>query len=315
MQRKQCNASVPGTPARTFELTRLLSAVQNQSASPFLKLPPEIRNQIFQLVLGGKLIHTFGEGRFHSICPHHESESEACEQYLRTGKDQEYITRHRMCLSSKLGDGRLLNLSLVYTCKQTYFEARHLVYSLNAFFFHDSKSLRFFASSLHPRQLRAISSLHLSIEVVFRLDAEEWQRPLTSAFVKSFKGLEHLRIFINVGFVRLKDHVLLQAESLETYFFAPLLRFQRLPLKTATVVFSDEAAFRVWGDQGFLSYGNAFAEEFGFRWTAETKKECAKRIEDRLLAPWDEDAASYERAKFIVMRRARWKLWDGGFGA
>jgi len=287
----------------------LFSTAQNQNQSPFLKLPPEIRNQIFQLVLGGNLIHIFGEGCLHLVCPHKDSEDEACEQYLRTSKDEDYITRHRFCLSSKFDQAPLLSLSLLYACKQTYFEARCLPYSLNTFFFHDSKSLQGFVSSLHAKQLHAISSVHLSMEVIFRLDAEEWQRPLSLSLINSFKGLEHLRIFINVGFVRLKDHVLLQQTSLETYFFAPLLRFQRLAPKSVTVVFSDEAAVRVWGDQGFLSYGNVFAKDYGFRWTRETKKECAKRIEDRLLATWNEDAELYERAKFMVMKQSKWKLW------
>jgi hypothetical protein len=93
------------------------SARQNQQESPLLKLPPEIRNQIFQLAIGDKKYHTL---------------SEPSRSFLRRWEDKHAV-------------------ALLRCCRQIYAETALLPWSQYTFKFSTSQQMRIWF-----RQQRAV---------------------------------------------------------------------------------------------------------------------------------------------------------------
>ena len=115
---------------------------RNYSASSFLRLPPEIRAQIYRLVLGGRQLwidHTGSKVEIHKA---------SGQWYHRWGKfyhDTDRGINHSM----------KLEVHLLRVCRHIYTETALLPYALNNFTFKDESVRKLFEQSARPGKKRA----------------------------------------------------------------------------------------------------------------------------------------------------------------
>ncbi|KAF2036006.1 hypothetical protein EK21DRAFT_84386 [Setomelanomma holmii] len=132
-------------------------STRNQRESPLLRLPSEVRNVIYELVLGGK-----------------------------TFKFKDAVNRGH---ASMVATSERHVLGLLYTCHQIYSEASLLPYSLNTFSFREfDVSLEPFLSHRRLAHNRAITS----IELVTYQAARMWAAP--DGFSEDFKEIEETEV-------------------------------------------------------------------------------------------------------------------------
>ena len=145
----------------------------NAQQSPLLRLPAEIRNRIYELVLGGKRIH---------VRPREDGRPTVCKINLadkdmgdlvdahqsdvannRKAPTKGWIARHEACVDHRGQDLPVepFCLSLLQACKQIHHEAALLPYQLNTFVFPRVYILYSFVKALHDSQKHAITALAL----------------------------------------------------------------------------------------------------------------------------------------------------------
>ncbi|TLD37711.1 hypothetical protein E2P81_ATG03386 [Venturia nashicola] len=138
----------------------------NQEQHPLLlRLPAEIRNQIYCLVLGNNSLHVYAR-------QHTEGDSEAKVDYYtctvphprkksNSGlQHPEWLQQHMPCFTN--GSTQLPNIELIFTCRQIYTETKLLSYSTNDFIFVVPSSLEIYAQHvLSPAQARALRTLSI----------------------------------------------------------------------------------------------------------------------------------------------------------
>ncbi|QDS73082.1 hypothetical protein FKW77_000145 [Venturia effusa] len=148
------------------------STLQNtqNSLSPLLRLPAEIRNQIYDLVLGNNSLHVYackttgGKGTakanyYTCTVPHSDQNHESGLQH------PEWLKQHLPCFTP--GSARLPDLGLMFTCRQIYAETRLLPYSANEFMFVTPNSLQTYVESvLSHEQSKALKTLNIWSAVV-----------------------------------------------------------------------------------------------------------------------------------------------------
>lgn len=114
---------------------------RNSTASPLLTLPPEIRNRIYDLVLGRQRLwigYVRHEHKFKTTKGHRERTHIPGGLYHRCNLD------------------RGLHLGFLCVCRQTYGEAALLPCTLNRFIFQDDWVYRNFEKCTRPAQQRAV---------------------------------------------------------------------------------------------------------------------------------------------------------------
>ncbi|KAK5684904.1 hypothetical protein LTS10_002979 [Elasticomyces elasticus] len=228
--RKKKRESRPMKVMSTRKLSKYQQEIYKKNAtnSPLLRLPPEIRNQIWCLVLGGNSIHacTLGDKyKDHSICQNPEDE-------LNTAL---VVTRH-LQKDEKTGwyDGHgahyvgvPLRLAIIQSCRQTHQETALLPYQNNKFVCLDFENLACFLRTLVLEQARAIETLTVHVR---------W--PYATATVKNLlgrklKGLRTLTCFLEMG-NDIDDN--LNADVVNSKWTDSVLQFQDLELTSARVL-------------------------------------------------------------------------------
>ncbi|KAL8677903.1 MAG: hypothetical protein Q9186_005714 [Xanthomendoza sp. 1 TL-2023] len=129
----------------------------SQSDSRFLaRLPLEIRQEIYNYIVGGNLVHVVRKGQHlaHVRCKHcWESDFQRdCRRYASN-------TCHSAAPS--MGFTANGNIALLRTCRQVYSEALPIMYSHNTFDFDHQDLFLLFSRSLLPQRLMGIRMLHL----------------------------------------------------------------------------------------------------------------------------------------------------------
>lgn len=148
-----------------FMLMQHTSATRNQRESPFLRLPAEVRNKIYDAALGG-----------------------------RTYKFKDAIYRDHATLETN-GERHVLGLLLV--CHQIYSEASLLPYSLNTFSFREFElSFKPFLDHRRLAHFRAITS----IELVTYQAARMWASP--HYFSDIMKEVEETKVWARLPNLR-----------------------------------------------------------------------------------------------------------------
>lgn len=194
----------------------------NSARSPLLRLPQEIKDRIYQLVLGGNLLHiwrqqiksersnirsTKGAIREqcfnHQICSSKVSEDEAYHYFEIEDSNNFYVKytelRHLHCCPymSWRPDIVRMDVSLLHVCRQIYNEARYILYSNNTFSFNTPRNLRAFIHFLVQRGSdinEAVRSLHLDLVHPYN-DTNGW----TQAFNAVTQHMTRLKtLYINV---------------------------------------------------------------------------------------------------------------------
>lgn len=143
---------------------------QNACLSPLLKLPTELRNQIWQYAFGNLKVHV-------SLLSFNKRAGDSHKDLIYTIWTEPQYPLHNASPKFKLPPA---------VCKQFYSEATAALYASNTFEFREPHSFRSFALSPHPCVSRV---QHLSISCLSR----DWKEALTSSIVgnlKSLRGVE-----------------------------------------------------------------------------------------------------------------------------
>ncbi|KAF2253549.1 hypothetical protein BU26DRAFT_387494, partial [Trematosphaeria pertusa] len=107
-------------------------AKRNQQESPLLQLPPEIRNRIYEYVLGGRTVHITKK-------PYRPAEG----KLLSVSGNEKHF------------------LSFLAVSRRLYAETAVLPYKLNTFSAHDPGVLREWLANLLPARRDAVASIRL----------------------------------------------------------------------------------------------------------------------------------------------------------
>lgn len=200
---------------------RNLGAPRLGDACPFLELPPEVRNRIYEYALGGHNLHVFARTGWpgwparpychtetlpgseviqqrctfiqYALCKCPGSDEETYEKSAKESFFLPYGERHTKCLDVGQWKYRKtpfrerparLNVALLRTCKQVYNEACLIPYYDNTFSFGSGKDLDIFINAvLLPKQRSAIQHLQ------YTLDAREARNaPLHTRFALGFEN-------------------------------------------------------------------------------------------------------------------------------
>lgn len=280
--------------------------------SPLLRLPSELKDQIYELVLGGQLLHIYKkEGKIsHHLCQEEISEIKT-QEIFSTSEESWFSTaieeRHTACpgtpakyyhgIYHRKKDSTQLDLALLSCCRQIYQEARPISFSTNTFSFtdawgSDSISHSIFFSGIIPltrveTQL-FIRRLHLDIVIHLELDEESWNQRFRD-IAKEFKSLQHFYIGIAQNPIEYSYVKTWQFKTpAECSFLGDLKTLRDLRLMTVTVTISDPHNF-------FSCWPMLTAEnERQYRWTMSQKQEWAGYIRRVLLRQEDQEPATEE---------------------
>ncbi|KAK0333755.1 hypothetical protein LTR91_020205 [Friedmanniomyces endolithicus] len=199
---------VLSTSSRTSEQQAIYEA--NAANSPLLKLPPEIRNRIWHLVLGGRTIHISSSSvmgrrrRFYSVCQVPGSDDESAKkikQHNALSGDAEGFESHRrrhdacqISQSTATTDyASQSSLNVLRTCRQAHEEGALLPFKLNDFDFHSFAHLVPFLQGLFQAQAHAIEMITLACF------APHTTLTLARLVKTRLKGLRQLRCFVEVN--------------------------------------------------------------------------------------------------------------------
>ena len=196
----------------TFEDNLPSSSVRTRcSTSRFLKLPPEIRNKVYRLILCGNDIHVDSVHRkgagpevWHRVCAaslrDHDLANEVTDE-IRARRlsgglfpvlwSPNYVVRHCHCLDIWRDRG-YLSLDVLLVCKQIYYEAALAPYWGNSFLFGEPEGMRTFLKVLNGRQAAAIE------HIVLAHPGLEYNACLASTVQCRLKGLKTLVCFRNI---------------------------------------------------------------------------------------------------------------------
>ncbi|KAI9873501.1 MAG: hypothetical protein M1830_000334, partial [Pleopsidium flavum] len=140
------------------------------STFPFLKLPGELRIKIYELVLGGHLLHVYKDTE-----PNRNKPTVfRCSKYRETWPCRQW--------------GRKLDLALLRVCRQIYHEARTIPLTTNTFKFNEPDALKKFFLAMRIGQLKLIRSLQLEPTLLYRGEVRAWAKTQVVAF--AFAGLK-----------------------------------------------------------------------------------------------------------------------------
>jgi len=146
---------------------------RDQEQSIFFRLPPEIRQMIYETLLADSTFHVERRRKMlgHTKCGpksdasaktdstttnNNNKEPCACEIVKRT-KDEAPWQLWRDSSCSACG-----TVPMLQTCRRAYDEAIHLLYARNRFTFDHLDTLYYFTLAIRPDQLRLITSIQLS---------------------------------------------------------------------------------------------------------------------------------------------------------
>ncbi|KAK4556799.1 hypothetical protein LTR86_006370 [Recurvomyces mirabilis] len=163
--------SIKGLTDDGRDTSKELQAIYNTNAtaSPLLRLPPELRLQIWKLVLGGHVIHLQPKGK-HTICQSNVDDFELATSLMAVNDGQpkrrpSYNDHHALCKNQHYRTtGTLtLPLRLLQVARQIHQEAALLPYCENTFTAGPVMDLADFAACLiseHARSMRRVVIHH-----------------------------------------------------------------------------------------------------------------------------------------------------------
>ena len=200
------------------------SLVPSGPSSPLLRMPSEIRNKIWRILLGDRLIHLEYLGQIpasavrrteteifrHIVCENDRPEDEMVEESIRdsvTG-DKEVIWRqphfdcdHELAYDRYGNPSRWTHKSVflkpLRVCRQIYDEASYVLWTTNTFSFNDAAMTFYhFMSERATYQKELLKSLRLQMDWVWEED-KSWNIALDMELLQSLTGLRSLRLQIN----------------------------------------------------------------------------------------------------------------------
>ena len=221
-----------GLSAPLPRLTNICSYDKNASESPLLSLPPELRNRVYRLVLGGRAIHLeMKKGRIcHAICQCSVTEEELTKSDRSAPQPAFgalYDSRHEQCgfsFSNELLNAvrHHLSLTLLLTCRQIHEEAALIPFANNTF------ELPYGAAQCLSALLTAQAQAIQSVVLVF--DHGDTAKATNAMILeRKLRGLKRLFGIREMGLRRSETSDLAAAEN-------PLLMLEGLQVEHAVVV-------------------------------------------------------------------------------
>ena len=154
----------------------------------FLRLPQELRDQIYGYVFGDHLIcvswtysdlklatarlpHREGERPRRIRCPEEEADSAICLRF--TAGDKEYFDFAEQWTHQLAGKP---DLSLLLVCKQMFAEARLVPFAENTFLIANGYVFKELRRRLLPDQFQSLRVVHLDVNLTTYWDAIVWTR-------------------------------------------------------------------------------------------------------------------------------------------
>ena len=272
------------------------------SQNPFLRLPQELKNRIYELVLGEQLLHVkrdwttsttkkfIKEQRFtNQICSSQISEKGALDCFKTQKGSNLFVDgielRHSNCYPSKDKSSSYspdrMNINLLHTCRQIYNEARFIPYSTNTFSFDTPRNLRAFIHLLTQKGAnlnQAIRILHINVATTYgNTDLRAWTQAL-KAVVQHMTLLE--KVYVNLDQWPTWPTISVDRER---YIDAmqPVLNCLAILGKTSTpsieIIVSDQHLSNKFGGSAALDPGTQamWAE---IRWTLEEKRKWVEKV-------------------------------------
>jgi len=169
-----------------------------------MRLPAEIRNNIWQLVLGGRSIEVRDYGRCSTCCAAHEDLDRALN--IKAGNRQQIMQDHPLHVDcfvlhkpAKIG----LTLSLLLACRQIHQEAALLPFATNNFVFQSYSALRIFLRRLVTGQARQIASISILLDMITSLRKKRLNLsshdPLRTLIQSKLTGLRQI-VFVGIDY-------------------------------------------------------------------------------------------------------------------
>lgn len=159
-------------------------SVKSNQRSPLLRLPAEIRNQIWRYVVGCATLKAV---------------------WVKIGRDQ-----HRRFIPSNTPG--ITNLDILRCCLQIYAEAALLPYSLNTFTFYDYDRIEHDFKLLKPYQRTAVTHIQLEVRLVSGLKRKfgtlELLARLSGYSLGFLSALKQIRVLVFLRSIRNPDEVM-----------------------------------------------------------------------------------------------------------
>lgn len=228
-----------------------------------MSLPPEIRNEIYELVCGGQFLHVWGcwkDKKFeihHDICRAVLSET-TVEDLFYAGSSAQWSAsaieaRHDGCTTTR-GQFEKISTSFLSTCHQVYNEAWHVPYTTNTFSFRSCRTLDEFTNYLtksesgHHLEIRRV---HVDIVGCSFAEAQWWNSTITRSLIPRLPEVHQISINLNwwylAGVIRPWTPAEFEAHSTSGghryHLMSALLELRRLPLKRTTFTISNSRGF------------------------------------------------------------------------
>ncbi len=273
--RQTSNVSLRKIPIWGFLILTDRSTTSN-AQSPLLKLPQEIKDQIYVLVCGGNLLHIMEANKSrcsnlvyhfalrHVKCVSRTTEEEAQASFEASKSpwfDEVNVSRHKECCSSALA----LDLRSLRTCHQIYDEARSFCYTDNTFSFDDWYDLLEFVKTV--TRMSYVRSIRITSCRVFDSDMP-FNREKLQGISNKLTGLQRIHIDWKQTPPHLRKYDQGAGEAIHPT--QPLLCFGGIGLKAATVIISDAQFYK--NESHSLH-----------RWTMTQKQEYSRFLRDALL--------------------------------
>lgn len=255
-----------------------LDSTKTNASSPLLRLPAELKNQIYRFVLGGNFIHCyefsepapFEEGprlgdcnkRLRiGICRSHghpelqaqrwfDSRAEPCDDW---GVFRSKATdRHGNCFDiyTKAFSPPLphhtkkMALGLLSVSRQLWHEAKSIVFSANAYSFCCLHIFTKFVCQVWDDKLGhtcTLRSVHLDMTIDHSCQEQGWNSTI-QLMARKIPALNELYISINQANTRVRRGETRMAKNpakKETPFLTALMELKEIPLKTLTLIILD----------------------------------------------------------------------------
>ena len=264
--------------------------IQQNTESPLLKLPQELKNRIFAYVCGGRMVHISGEfvnGSDNllcsSICHLQESKPTSYERFSAAKADdptcnyQDCKFDHTACVLAKRETRlpEILGKNLLLSCSQVYDEARLVPFSSNVFYFAKPLGLVNFCRKVSSKKRCAVRNIHLDMEVGEEVWERSWNSAVPVSLEPGLKRLQHLSICIHrLLFYKERNRLAYQGPH-HDYGLPNLVSLQIPSLKTVEVLATNELPQR--------RRRNQRGKEGLDYWSLEQRQEWARNIERKLL--------------------------------
>ena len=231
----------------SFDCQRLLNfgSTEINCSSMLLKLPQEIKNEIYEMICGGALIHIEVNNRKigHTVCTAKISETQAQENFDKEVPSSWYaeknVDRHAACCPNPIKN----SLNVLRVCRQIYHEAKYLPYLTNTFSFQHYSVLRRFFKILVHSHLKlnlAIRSVHVRVQIPHMPHNERQWNDALRFMGNVLPRLRCLYIDIEMPTCVCSIELIAKLKRQDKPAFMPALyMLPKLPLKAVVLLISD----------------------------------------------------------------------------